>query len=146
MFRKILKLVNVRLLICGILYVLKRNRLAASRKISANMDFALHRRALEHFNRGEFFDAHEVWEDVWRASSGPEKRYLQGLIQVAVALHHHSRGNLAGARSLLRRAAHNLTHCPAGFGGIDLAGLRSALEAWQESLAEGQVAPPPPKL
>jgi hypothetical protein len=27
-----------------------------------------------------------VQEDVWRAAPGPEKKFLQGLIQVAVAL------------------------------------------------------------
>jgi len=110
------------------------------------MDLPLHRRAFEHFNRAEFYDAHEVWEDVWRASSGPEKKYLQGLIQIAVALHHHSRGNLAGARSLLKRGAHNLQDCPAEFYGVDLPRLRHSLDAWQKYLAEGSPLPPPPKL
>ena len=36
---------------------------------------------IRHFNAREFYDAHEVWEDVWRESHGMEKRFLQGLIQ-----------------------------------------------------------------
>src|SRR5947209_20294512 len=59
------------------------------------------------FNSAEFFEAHEVLEDVWRAAPAAEKRFLQGLIQVAVALHHHSKGNRTGARSLLAREQHN---------------------------------------
>ncbi len=67
------------------------------------------KKGIEHFNCGEFFEAHEVWEDVWRAIDSPrEKRFVQGLIQVAVALHHHSTGNHVGAESLLRRATRNL--------------------------------------
>ena len=105
------------------------------------MDEIAYRRGMELFNRGEFFDAHEVLEDVWRASPPPEKKFLQGLIQVAVGLHHHSRGNLAGARSLLARAHRNLSAYPARHGGIDLAGLRAQVEQWVEALEHGSLAP-----
>ena len=45
-----------------------------------------YQRGIRHFNEREFYDAHEVWEDVWRESSGLGKKFLQGLIQAAVAL------------------------------------------------------------
>ena len=64
---------------------------------------------LKLFNRADFFDAHEVLEDIWRAAFGPEKKFLQGLIQVAVALYHHGNGNMIGARSVLRRGFRNLS-------------------------------------
>ena len=73
-----------------------------------------------------------------------EKRFLQGLIQVAVALHHHSKGNLIGARSLMGRAAKNLSVNLEQFGGIQL--LRQSLTLWQEACAEGAVAPPMPRV
>ena len=57
------------------------------------------------FNRAAFFEAHEALEDVWRAAPESEKKFLQGLIQIAVGLHHYGTGNLVGARSLLGRAA-----------------------------------------
>jgi uncharacterized protein len=53
------------------------------------------------FNAGQFFEAHETWEEIWLAENGPEKTFLQGLIQVAAAFHHAQRGNPAGMRSLL---------------------------------------------
>ena len=110
------------------------------------MDAIAYRRGLELFNRGEFFDAHEVLEDVWRAAPPPEKKFLQGLIQVAVGLHHHSRGNMAGARSLLARAHRNLSAYPARHGEIDLAGLRAQVEHWVEALEHGRSAPALPRI
>jgi predicted metal-dependent hydrolase len=71
---------------------------------------------------------------------------LQGLIQAAVAFHHHSTGNLVGARSLLGRATKNLRTYPEGFGGIQLGPLLAALADWQTALAEARPVPPLPKL
>src|SRR5579864_180719 len=84
------------------------------------------------FNSAEFFEAHEVLEDVWRAAPERERKFLQGLIQVAVALHHHSRGNLVGCRSLLDRARRNLGTYPAEYGGVDLGGLLRSEEHTSE--------------
>ena len=36
------------------------------------------------FNGGCFFEAHEVWEDVWAESHGDERRLVQGLIQAGL--------------------------------------------------------------
>ena len=94
------------------------------------------------FNRANFFEAHEVLEDVWRGARNPERKFLQSLIQIAVALHHHSRGNLVGARSLLARATRNLEPYPERFGGVDLRTLRKSLHGWSKALAESRPAPP----
>ena len=110
------------------------------------MDEASYRRGLELFNKGEFFDAHEVLEDVWRAAPAAEKKFLQGLIQVAVGLHHYSRGNRVGARSLLARAHRNLSGYSAQHGGIDLAGLRTEVERWAGALEDGDSAPKLPRI
>ncbi len=98
------------------------------------------------FNAGSFFEAHEALEDVWREMCGPERDFLQAVIQVAVALHHHSTGNLAGARSVLARAAATLANAPDGFLGIDIPLLRQALSRWQRALADGSPVPPLPRL
>ena len=82
------------------------------------VDSARYLTGIELFNRAEFFDAHEVLEDVWRAAPDGEKKFLQGIIQVAVALYHHGNGNSIGARSVLRRAFRNLSRYPEGFGGV----------------------------
>lgn len=56
--------------------------------------------AVNHFNTEDYFEAHEVWEDLWNEASGPRHAFLQCLIQVAVALHHGRNGNFNGARKL----------------------------------------------
>lgn len=98
------------------------------------------------FNRHCFFEAHEVLEDVWRTAPAAERRFLQGLIQVAVALHHHSRGNAVGCRSLLERARDNLSGYPEQYGGLDLAALRRSLDDWRNALDQGHPAPAFPRL
>jgi predicted metal-dependent hydrolase len=103
-------------------------------------------RGIELFNRAEFFDAHEVLEDVWRAAPEGEKKFLQGIIQIAVALYHYGNGNSIGACSVLRRAFRNLSRYPEGFGGIQLAGLLHSVSEWQRAMDVGAAVPPPPKI
>jgi len=50
----------------------------------------------DHFNRGEYFEAHEAWEKTWYGREGEEGRFLKGLIQIAVSLYHLESGNLKG--------------------------------------------------
>ncbi len=52
------------------------------------------------FNRGDFFEAHEVWEDLWTEADTTEKTFYQGLIQAAVGLCHFCNGNVRGAKKL----------------------------------------------
>jgi uncharacterized protein len=108
--------------------------------------FAAYCRGLKLFDQGEFFEAHEVLEDVWRAAPQPERLFLQGLIQVAVGLHHHSRGNLVGCRSLLARARRNLAGYPTPYRGLDLASLLLTLDQWRAALESGDRTPPLPRL
>jgi len=103
-------------------------------------------RGIRLFNAREFYDAHEVWEDVWRESHGTEKKFLQGLIQAAVALHHRSTGNVVGACSLVERARRNLAGCPEEFAGIRVGELRLALEEWRTALVRGESMPGHPVI
>jgi predicted metal-dependent hydrolase len=110
------------------------------------MDLTLYVRGIEFFNSGEFYDAHEVLEDVWREERGPNKLFLQGLIQVAVALHHHSTGNVVGCRSLLKRAALNLSSYPDNYFNLHLTPFRASISAWESALDQNGPLPPFPKL
>ena len=49
-----------------------------------------------NFNAELFFEAHEVLEDLWRETKGPERDFYHGLIQVAAAYVHVQRGNAYG--------------------------------------------------
>ena len=109
-------------------------------------------RGVDLFNRAHFFDAHEVLEDVWRSiprdgpRDGPRVRpsrghlrlhlrlHLQGMVQLAVAFHHASAGNLVGARSVLERAMRNLNGADSSFPDLDLERLRAELALWRRYL------------
>lgn len=110
------------------------------------MDSELYFHGISLFNRGEFFEAHEVLEDVWRAALAPEKPFFQGLIQISVALVHHSRGNFEGARSLLARGCKNLSAYPASHHGVRVQALISAAEEWRLALETNSEPPPALKI
>ena len=102
------------------------------------------RRGLRLFNSGEFYEAHEVLEDVWRAAPVAEKKFIQGVIQLAVAFHHHSTGNVVGALSLLKRGSRNLSRYPNDFAGLRLPELLASTSNWQHALQSGGPLPPLP--
>lgn len=68
---------------------------------SAYVEFLLH----FHTDR-DYFECHEILEEYWKSLS-PGKRTSTWvcLIQVAVALYHHRRGNFNGATKLLQNAS-----------------------------------------
>ena len=61
------------------------------------------------FNRGAFFDAHELWEEVWRDLAGDQRNLVQGLIQIAAGLHHLQRGRQRPAARLLARGVQKIS-------------------------------------
>jgi len=62
------------------------------------------------FNRGEYFLAHELWEEVWREADDADRRlHLQGLIQIAGGLHHLQRRRPGPAAGLLRKGLEKLS-------------------------------------
>jgi len=76
---------------------------------------------------GSPFAAHEVLEAVWKTAPAGERDFWQGLAQLAVGLTHAQRGNLVGARALLRRGTQRLAPYEAAPPhGVDVAGLRRA--------------------
>lgn len=109
-------------------------------------------RGLDLFNRAHFFDSHEVLEDVWRALPRDRPSYrclrlhLQGVIQLAVAFHHESTGNRAGARSVLERALRNLKGADRSFPQIDFDQLRAEMAAWQKHFAGSAPRPKAPQI
>jgi len=105
------------------------------------------RQGVDCFNRGAFYDAHEVWEDVWRSNVPEPRTLLQGLIQVAAGMHQildlHRK---VGPRNTLAKAAGHLEpYAPAALG-LDVAGLLTSVGRWREWLAAGGETPPVPEL
>ena len=95
-------------------------------------------RGVELFNGGEWYAAHDVLEDLWHETVDPERRSLQGILQVAVAQLHLQRGNRRGATILFGEALGRLQRPGTPDLGLDLEGLcqcvRERLSALQQEL------------
>jgi len=86
-------------------------------------------RGIDHFNRREFFEAHEVWEDLWIEVNDDRKGFYHGLIQAAVALHHARRGNFGGASTLYARMVNNLDMFRPAYESLDVDAFLAAMAA-----------------
>lgn len=80
------------------------------------------------FNDCDFFEAHEAWEELWTDYQGPSRKFYQGLIQVAVCLHHFGNGNARGAIKLYHSSRAYLQQYPAHYEGVDVAKLLADLQ------------------
>jgi hypothetical protein len=86
------------------------------------------------FNHRLFFEVHEVLEAQWTKEAGEVKRFLQGLIQIAVAFYHLGNHNLRGTLSLLHDGLEKIgPHQPA-FLGVELREFIAALETCHDEL------------
>jgi uncharacterized protein len=105
-------------------------------------------RGVAHFNAGEFFEAHEVWEEIWLVAPDPEKAFLQGMIQIAAAFHHYGRENIRGTKSLLAAGLAKVSGFPGDHHGLALAELCTESRKWIEGLAAERVPGrrKPPKI
>jgi predicted metal-dependent hydrolase len=68
----------------------------------------------ECFNRGLYYEAHDVLEDLWLATRhGSNGSFYKGLIQLAGVFVHLQKGRVRPAASLLRLARGHLEKYPA---------------------------------
>jgi predicted metal-dependent hydrolase len=109
---------------------------------------------LAAYERGDFFEAHELLEPAWMGTPDlPERALLQGLIKVAAAYVHDVRGNpagiarnLTGARRLLEEA--RTTGPAVNVARVDLPALIAAIDMRLADLADHPGGPSlgPPDL
>jgi len=104
---------------------------------------------LAAYDRGDFFEAHELLEPAWMGTDDPaERALLQGLIKLAAAYVHDVRGNPTGMRKNLDGARARLVEGePASdLVGIDARDLVVAIDDRLSDLAahrDGPTLPPP---
>ena len=79
-----------------------------------------YREGLRLFNEEEFFECHDVLEELWSETVGKERKFLQGLIQASIALFHFGNENFGGAKKLYLSAVKNLDLHGDEFMGIKL--------------------------
>jgi hypothetical protein len=125
-------------------------RAAYARSRTPAADAVTHalRQAAALWNERLFFEVHEVLEAVWKTAAGDARQALQGVIQIAVAYHHHAHGNRRGARSLLVEGRRRLAGgAAAALPALDVATLLAETAPWEASLQCGDApATAPPQL
>jgi predicted metal-dependent hydrolase len=89
------------------------------------------------FNRQDYFEAHEAWEDLWAESHGAGRKFYQGLIQAAVGLCHYCNGNFNGAIKLYHSSRDYLQGCPTPFLGLDIEEFGRQMESCYHDLLAG---------
>ncbi len=97
--------------------------------------------AVELFNAGRYFEAHEVLERLWLAADGLDRELYQGVLQVAVGLHHEAGGNRKGAASMLAKGVARLTPLAPSRLGVDVARLLDDVRAFQAAPRDTGRAP-----
>jgi len=90
----------------------------------------------------DFFECHELLEEYWKAHQGePLTNTWHGLIQVAVGMYHHRRGNTAGAVKMWSSALVRLTAETLSQLGLDGEWLLRELAERRDALAQNSSYP-----
>ena len=96
----------------------------------------------ECFNRGLFFEAHDVLEELWLADgkTAPDYSFYKGLIQLAGAFVHLQKNRLRPSAALFKLARTNLEKYPAHHAHLDVAAVLLVIADWLERLEQGDFA------
>lgn len=66
-------------------------------------------KGIEYFNSGYFFEAHDIFEEIWMDDREESKVFYQGLVQLATGYYHFIMRNLNGTQSQLNKGITKLS-------------------------------------
>ena len=90
------------------------------------------------FNSCQWYKSHDVFEEIWHETGGPERQLLQGILQVAVAQVHLENSNINGATILYGEALGRLKKFQLSDSGLDIEGLSICVSKRLEFLQIGK--------
>ena len=90
------------------------------------------------FNSCQWYKSHDVFEEIWHETGGPERQLLQGILQVAVAQVHLENSNINGATILYGEALGRLKRFQLSNLELDIAGLCECISKRLEFLQIGK--------
>lgn len=97
--------------------------------------------AVDLFNGLDWYGAHDLFEELWHETGDPDRRWLQGMVQLSVALLHRERGNPHGAMVLLGEARGRLGSATVPPEGWDPEAVLDPLQTLLTRLQSGQDSP-----
>jgi uncharacterized protein len=80
--------------------------------------------AIAQFQAGDYYACHDTIEAIWIDAIEPDKKFYQGVLQIAVACYHLHNCNWQGAVVLLGEGIGRLRNYPTPYGDIDVEKLR----------------------
>jgi hypothetical protein len=89
------------------------------------------------FNSCQWYQAHDVFEEIWHETGGAERQLIQGILQVAVAQVHLENSNTNGATILYGEALGRLKRYQLNNLGLDIVGLCKCISRRLEFLQIG---------
>lgn len=96
---------------------------------------------IELFNDRQFYECHEVLEDLWLDDlHHPSRRFYQGLIHLATAYQHLFRGNMPGCAQRFASALVYFQDYPDHYEGLSLSEIRSNVAVWQGRIVNSAAA------
>jgi XTP/dITP diphosphohydrolase len=120
----------------------KSNKIAALIAASQGGDLDAHYLGyFECFNRGLFYEAHEVLEALWLPDRhGPNGAFYKGLIQLAGAFVHLQKKRLRPSAALFKLARANLQKYPATHEQLDVSATLKLIANWLQQIESNAFA------
>ena len=88
----------------------------------------LFQEGLRQYKLMDYYESHEVWEELWSDYYLKDKKFIQGLIQLSVSFVHLGNGNMIGANNLLKKSKDKVIQSSGIHRGIDISILLNEIE------------------
>ena len=83
---------------------------------------------LRQYKLMDYYESHEVWEELWSDYYLKDRKFIQGLIQLSVSFVHLGNGNMIGANNLLKKSKEKFFQFSGIHRGIDISILLNEIE------------------
>lgn len=95
-------------------------------------------KGIDEFNQRLFFECHETLEEIWLEEHGDDRRFYQGVIQIAAGYFKWQQGVPAGAVKLWRMGLEKIEPYGPVYLGVDLASLAEIVKEHLRELESAQ--------
>ena len=103
--------------------------------------------AVNKFNEGDYFECHEILEDIWFDVRDDSRDFYQGLLHISVAFYHLTKeNNFKGTLIQLDKALERLKVYDKVFSGVDVPKLTDEVKKVISRLKKKEVPKRLPKI
>lgn len=98
-------------------------------------------KGIDEFNQQLFFECHETLEEIWLEEHGEDRKFYQGIIQIAAGYFKLQQGVPAGAIKLWRMGLEKIEPYMPVYLGVELASFSAAVKENLQELESLQNTP-----